>query len=424
MELYSKYLHDYRTKRNFDVVKYVEAKCKLLNDYIQLIDHSCVIVAVSGGIDSAVVLELVVRACADSKSQIKKIIAVSIPEFVDGTTNQYEAFEKALNLVNDIKQKYGDDILNIINFNCVDMTKQHSMMKQSLGFDLNDWTSGQLVSSIRTPALYAIASKYYEMGYPAIVCGTTNFDEGSYIGYFGKSSDGCVDIQLISDIHKSEVIKVAKYLGVTKEIITAIPSGDLYNGMSDEEYFGVSYDFLELYLGYLTQNATLINIKNPVIANWIEKIEKMHQDAAHKYAGNGYAVRLKLYDDLIDYDNNNLSKLLRSKYDPRKFIGFNKTNLSQFVNTTKHTADQNQVTMTKYTYSTEKYYVSSDVGCHTKPSESVYIGANLLMPDEIKHFVAISNTLINANRAVPVGEQRNLAMPRRACSLHRSRRRR
>ena len=35
-----------------------------------------------------------------------------------------------------------------------------------------------------------------------------------YLAYFCKAGDGVVDLQLISDLHKSEVKKVAKTLGV------------------------------------------------------------------------------------------------------------------------------------------------------------------------------------------------------------------
>ncbi|WP_258957573.1 hypothetical protein [Legionella sainthelensi] len=41
-----------------------------------------------------------------------------------------------------------------------------------------------------------------------------NRDEGSYVGFFGKASDAMVDIQLISDLHKSEVKKLALFLNI------------------------------------------------------------------------------------------------------------------------------------------------------------------------------------------------------------------
>lgn len=44
-----------------------------------------------------------------------------------------------------------------------------------------------------------------------------------------------VDIQLIADLHKSEVYKLGEFLGVPDEILRAAPSADLWEGQTDEE---------------------------------------------------------------------------------------------------------------------------------------------------------------------------------------------
>ena len=317
-------LVDYRNLRNFDTESYIDAKCILLNEYMRLIDHSCIVIGLSGGIDYATALALVVKASTYADSPIKKIVAVTIPEFVDGTVGQFDSFYKAQKLVNKLQQIYDVDI----DFNCAELTDGHKSIKKYLGMDIDSWASGQLVSYARTAMLYGIVSGYYSKGFPAILWGTTNFDEGSYIGYFGKASDGCVDIQLISDLHKSEVNKIAIKLQVTDEIINAVPSGDLYNGQSDEQYIGTSYDFMELYFGYLMKKASITEIENPVINNWIKKIEKMREQAIHKYIGNGYAIRLKLSEDIIKKSNT----LTKVQVDKKKFINFFDFKVSPLLN--------------------------------------------------------------------------------------------
>ena len=72
--------------------------------------------------------------------------------------------------------------------------------------------------------------------------------QGGYIGFFGKASDGMVDIQLISDLHKSEVHALARHLDVPASVIAAVPTGDVFDGRTDEEMIGASYDFIELYM--------------------------------------------------------------------------------------------------------------------------------------------------------------------------------
>ena len=59
-------------------------------------------------------------------------------------------------------------------------------------------------------------------------------DEDGYLRYFCKAGDGVVDVQLIADLHKSEVFQVAKYLEIPEEIRVAPPSADLWEGQTDE----------------------------------------------------------------------------------------------------------------------------------------------------------------------------------------------
>lgn len=85
-------------------------------------------------------------------------------------------------------------------------------------------------------------------GFPCIVLGTGNYDEDGYLRYFCKAGDGTVDVQLIADLHKSEVFSVARELGVAKSIQVAPPTADLWEGQTDEDEMGFSYDFVEVCL--------------------------------------------------------------------------------------------------------------------------------------------------------------------------------
>eukprot|EP00957_Ditylum_brightwellii_P197159 15021551-Ditylum_brightwellii.AAC.1 len=79
--------------------------------------------------------------------------------------------------------------------------------------------------------------------------GTGNQDEDGYLAYFCKAGDGVVDVQLISDLHKSEVYTVSKALGVPEATVVAPPSADLWDGQTDEDELGFTYDFIELFTG-------------------------------------------------------------------------------------------------------------------------------------------------------------------------------
>lgn len=136
-----------------------------------------------------------------------------------------------------------------------------------------------------------------------MLCGTTNRDEGSYIGFFGKASDGMVDLQLISDLHKSEVYQLARLLEISEIVINAVPTGDTYNGMLDEEMIGTSYDFLELYEWWLCEDESVkdqwLQALNDAARREFNqsgaKLETLHLKNKHKYIGDSPAAHFDLY---------------------------------------------------------------------------------------------------------------------------------
>jgi NAD+ synthetase len=295
-------LEDERIKRNFDPKVYVEAKGIVLNDYLRKFNLKSCVVAVSGGIDSAVVLGIVKSASLMKDSPIKKIIAVCLPVFnSNGVINQNVAKIRG----EEVSRHFGIDPKTI------DLSATHALLKSVVdsALELNgeDWANGQLVPYLRTPTLYYITSLLSQSNIPGVICGTTNKDEGAYLGYFGKASDGMVDLQLISDIHKSEVFQLGAYLGVPESIMKAKPTGDMYDGRSDVEVFGTSYDFVELYLKYLEKSSEAqLEFKKILSKKSLaqfqelgERLENMHQYNKHKYLAASPAVHLDLYQTLI-----------------------------------------------------------------------------------------------------------------------------
>jgi NAD+ synthase (glutamine-hydrolysing) len=292
-----KLLKKYRKERAFDTTTYIEQKATKLNNYMQASNLKTCVVAVSGGIDSAVVLGLVHCASKLPRSPIQAIIPLFLPVFNDeAATNQSSARDKVHELCETFE----------VTMREVDITSLHALAKQTIDGVMNmqggAWASGQLVAYLRTPTMYYVTSLCSEVGQPAIICGTTNYDEGGYLGYFGKASDGMVDVQLISDAHKSEVNHLAKVLGIPASIINAIPTGDMYDGRPDEELFGTSYDFVELYTYYLNLTASeqqkaklaLDEAGRAQFNTLAARLEKLHAYNHHKYLGKSPAVHLDI----------------------------------------------------------------------------------------------------------------------------------
>lgn len=284
-------LQVYRHERDFSEKQYVEEKSVLLNDYMRFSKLSSCIVAVSGGIDSAIVLGIARNAMEMKDSPINKIIPVTLPVFEKGATNQKESIDKAKELCSKLKLELKTiDVSNIFN-------EIHKNVENELKLSGDEWARGQLVAYSRTPVLYYITSIMSKENTPSIILGTNNKDEGAYLGYLGKASDGMVDVQLISDIHKSEVYKVANFLEIPYSILNATPSGDMYDSRTDETVFGAPYDFVELYLAYLENKVSIANLDNQTKEEFLilqENLENLHKFNRHKYLACSPSVHLDL----------------------------------------------------------------------------------------------------------------------------------
>ena len=294
-------LDSYRTSRAFDPNAYLLAKCTLVNTYFTQSGIAACVIGISGGVDSALTAALLVHASKLPGSPIRRITPLLLPMHSEGATNQ------------DVATARGAETCTALGLQPVeiDLSTTLAAARQASfvgsGNPGTAWSAGQLVSYLRTPVLYYHAALLSEEGTPCVVAGTTNRDEGCYIGFFGKASDGMVDIQPISDLHKSEVYQLGKVLGLPTSVMDAVPTGDTWDGMVDEDMIGTGYDFLELYEWSLCQPPS-------ARAEWLaglgsdsrrefeagkSKLETLHQKNAHKYIGDSPAVHLDVLDRAV-----------------------------------------------------------------------------------------------------------------------------
>lgn len=275
-------LKEVRAKRGFNPKEWVQQKAAMLNTYMRDCNLKACTISVSGGVDSAVMYGLVTIAAKQLGSPIQRVVGVAQP--IHSTAS---IWRRALEL----PDAFGGEVIT------VDQTAFHSqldtLVSGAMGVTSKPFASGQLRSYMRTPVGYYVAQLLSQEGLPAIVMGTGNQDEDGYLMYYCKAGDGVVDVQLIADLHKSEVFLVAREIGVPPSILAAPPSADLWEGQTDEDELGMSYDFVELYVEYMmlppAEQAKFIADLDPeslaLFTDLGVKADVIHRRNSHKAGG-------------------------------------------------------------------------------------------------------------------------------------------
>lgn len=273
-------LDDLRVRRGFDAGEVAAAKLGRLRRWFSAQRLDAAVVGVSGGVDSALVLALL-RAL-ETEGALRRVVALLLPIASRGATRQAEATSSGRL----VAEALGAEAWVAPLAEAHRATVEALARASGLAFDA--WAEGQALSVARTPALYGAAALLQAHGFRSVVVGTTNRDEGAYLGFFGKASDGMVDLQPVSDLHKSEVRALARHLGVPEEIVSAVPSGDVHDGRVDEEMIGASYDEVELFLGLRRLGRAPFALPEAARA----AIARQHEVNRHKYAVGSPAVHL------------------------------------------------------------------------------------------------------------------------------------
>jgi len=113
---------------------------------------------------------------------------------------------------------------------------------ESIDSSTETLTKANLMPRVRMAYLYQFAQfKSF------FVVGTGNMSERT-VGYFTKWGDGACDINPIGYLTKREVYILAEFLGVPNSIISKKPSAELWEGQTDEDELGLTYNQIDNYL--------------------------------------------------------------------------------------------------------------------------------------------------------------------------------
>jgi NAD+ synthase len=185
------------------------------------------VIGISGGVDSAVAVTLATMTNLP-------VTALIMPSSNNQSQDMIDALEliKKLNIpyhIVSIQPAYDIFIESTNSFTNSQNDRQHVI-------------KGNAQARLRMMYLYAYAQQNER-----IVIGTDNACEW-YMGYFTKFGDGAADILPLVNLKKSQVFELGKHLNVPVNILDKAPSAGLWQGQTDEDEMGVTYQEIDAFL--------------------------------------------------------------------------------------------------------------------------------------------------------------------------------
>lgn len=227
------------------------------------------VLGVSGGIDSAVVAGLCAKAVGP-----KRVLGVVMPSASNPDDEvQARKVAEAFGI-----RTMSIDLTGATNAVFGAMPDTGTIFRQMLDEDLPDdlVAREELARANVRPRLRMITLYYLANLTRGLVVGTGNKSE-LMIGYFTKYGDGGVDLFPLTDLYKHEVRAVAKAIGVPESVITRAPSAGLWEGQTDENEIGVTYEVLDATLAAI-ENGDTSSIDPEVL----QKVQRMIATTEHK----------------------------------------------------------------------------------------------------------------------------------------------
>jgi len=241
----------------------VETKItRFIKDYVLKSKAKGIVLGLSGGIDSSTVAALSAKAIGGNN-----VLGLMLPE--KETYNPKDIEHAKI-----IAEKFG------LKTEIIDITPVLEAFRKSMQiFDDKDrLCKGNLKARTRMVYLY-----YYANRLSLIVCGSSDKSE-TMIGYFTKWGDVAADISPIMDLYKTQVKKLARHIGIPKEIVEKPPSPTLWPGQTAEEELGLKYETLDLILYGLEHFMKTDEIAEQLGLQkaLVEKVKKRWQSMEHK----------------------------------------------------------------------------------------------------------------------------------------------
>ena len=182
-----------------------------------------VVVALSGGVDSAVTAALAARAFGP-----ERVHAVRMPHRQSSPESLTDAAAVAEHLG-----------VNLETIDITDMVEAYAALVP----DLTPRRKGNVMARARTIVAFDLAERYR-----AIHLGTGNKTERLFGYYTWHDVADTGPVNPLGDLLKTQVWDLARHLGLPAAVIDKAPSADLEAGQTDENDLGITYRKADLIL--------------------------------------------------------------------------------------------------------------------------------------------------------------------------------
>ncbi len=173
------------------------------------------VVAVSGGVDSATTLALAVRALG-----AENVHALALPH--------RQSAPESLSHARLVAETFG------VGLEVIEITPMVEGYAERVP-SMTPRRRGNLMARARMMVLFDKAEEYR-----ALPLGTGNKTERLF-GYYTWHGDDSPPVNPLGDLYKTQVWRLAEFLGVPKEVVQKPPTADLEPGQTDEADLGVRY---------------------------------------------------------------------------------------------------------------------------------------------------------------------------------------
>ena len=254
-----------------DVEDEISRTCSFIRDSVLKTRSDGVVIALSGGLDSAVVAALSARALGKEHVHCCFLRYKSVSLAIDKrhTAMLCDTFGLTFEV-----NRY------VVKASSGSNPSTPSHMTRRVSRTVNDFNVnnrflnvffGNIEALMRSRYLYKRAKEYN-----SLVLGALNRSEW-LIGYFTQFEKTGVDLQPILHLYKIEIVEMAKALNIPEEIIARIPSSDLWYGKTNE---GLTFQKLDKILievdakGRDAHECRINDVTSGEVARCIEMMKK------------------------------------------------------------------------------------------------------------------------------------------------------